>query len=150
MYSKRKLGAGEPSTIPINIDKPDKTLNRMITEDIKKLETIYSEQGNQEYYPFAKSLCSDFRILLERMIECHLLCDVVQRFRRAINTQGKLHKVAKIKDEDCMLFDDFMTKYSRFEHSQSPELPINLPSPNELLHDMTKLKDWYIEFRNRE
>ena len=146
---KENWGAGEPSTIPINMDKPDKTLNRMITEDIKKLETIYSKQGNQEYYPFAKSLCSDFRILLERMIECYLLCDVVQRFRRAIQTQGKLFKVAKIKDEDCKLFDDLMTKYSRFEHSQPPELQIDLPSPDEFLNDMTKLKDWYCEFKKR-
>ena len=76
------------------------------------------------------------------MIECELLADVVQRFRRAVNTQGKLDKLARIRAEDCKLFDDLMTKYSRYEHSQPNEAPVDPPAPDELKADMEALRDW--------
>jgi hypothetical protein len=94
------------------------------------------------YAPLAKAICSDFRILLERMIECELLADVVQRFRRAVNTQGKLDKLARITAADCKLFDDMMTKYSRYEHSQPNEAPVAPPTPDELKADLEALRDW--------
>ncbi len=58
------------------------------------------------------------RILVERMVEDTLLSKVVCRFRRAVHTQKKIASLAKIKPEDCQLIDEFMTKYSRYEHSQ--------------------------------
>jgi len=147
--SNENWGAGEPSQIPINVDKPDKTLNRMINE-MPSLKRIYEEQGSSAYYYPCKAICSDFRILIERTVELKLLGDVVQRFRRAVNTQGKLINVAKVNSSDCKLFDDFMTKYSKFEHSQTQELPISMPTPDELLTDMNNLKSWYLEFDKRQ
>jgi len=85
-------------------------------------------------------------LLLERMIESELLADVVQRFRRSVNTQGKL---ARITAEDCKLFDDMMTKYSRYEHSQPKEAPVAPPAPDELKADLEKLQYWHSEFVNR-
>ncbi len=61
---------------------------------------------------------TDMRILVERMVEDTLLNKVVCRFRRAVHTQKKIASLAKIKPEDCQLIDEFMTKYSRYEHSQ--------------------------------
>ena len=101
------------------------------------------------YEPIAKSICSDYRIILERMIECELLADVVQRYRRAINTIGKINKLSRINDTDCRFFDDMMTKYSRYEHSQPAEAPIPLPDPDELEEDINKLKAWHEEFSRR-
>lgn len=51
--------------------------------------------------------------------------------------------------EDCELFDDLMTKYSRYEHSQAPEAPVLLPSPEELQRDMEGIKEWLTEFKQR-
>jgi hypothetical protein len=59
-------------------------------------------------------------------MENELLTDVVQRFRRGINTMGKIHKLAHISVDDCEMFEDFMTKYSTYEHSQSYEIPEKL------------------------
>jgi len=87
--------------------------------------------------------------LIERFIENKLLGDVVHRFRRAVNTQGKLEKLALITSEDCKLFEGFMTKYSKYEHSQSDELEVNPPMPEELKEDMEILKKWHIEFSKR-
>ena len=76
------------------------------------------------------------------MIELELLADVIQRHRRAINTLGKLGKLADIQPDDCALLEEMMTKYSRFEHAQSAEAPVELPPPEELLEDVATLKKW--------
>jgi energy-coupling factor transporter ATP-binding protein EcfA2 len=142
-------GTGEPGETPLFVKKPEKALNSLINDRLPRARKALSEEGQECYVPIAKSICTDYRILLERMIECHLLADVVQRYRRALNTTGKIDKLAQIKDCDCEFFDAMMTKYSRYEHSQPGELPVALPAPDELQHDMETLRKWYEEFENR-
>lgn len=85
------------------------------------------------------------------MTEVELLADVIQRHRRAINTLGKLEKLADITAEDYKLIDEMMAKYSRYEHAQSTEAPVELPLPDELTEDAKKLKAWRdgLEVRRR-
>ena len=90
------------------------------------------------------------RILVERMVEDTLLNKVVCRFRRAVHAQKKIASLAKIKPEDCQLIDEFMTKYSRYEHSQPSEAPVPLPEPDEIAADLTRLQAWLSEFSGRE
>lgn len=142
-------GTGEPGDTPLFAKKPDKALNQLINDRLSKAKKFFNEYGKEVYEPYAKALCSDFRILLERMIECELIADVVQRYRRAINTMGKIGNLAKISEEDCKYFDELMTKYSRYEHSQPLEAPVALPEPDELETDFNGLKQWQIEFRKR-
>ncbi|MFO7951013.1 MAG: AAA family ATPase, partial [Candidatus Fermentibacteraceae bacterium] len=139
-------GTGEPGDTPLFAKKPHRALNALLNENLARARKAHDEQGQEAYAPLAKAICSDFRILLERMIECELLADVVQRFRRAVNTQGKLDKLARITAEDCKLFDDLMTKYSRYEHSQPNEAPVAPPTPDELKADMERLRDWRSAF----
>lgn len=94
-------------------------------------------------------MCSNFRILLERMIEDVLLYDVVHRFRRSVQTDNKILNLSKITKEDCELFDNLMTKYSKFEHSQSRETPVNMPEPDELETDFEILKAWHDDYIQR-
>jgi len=142
-------GTGEPGDTPLFAKKPEKALNALLNEHLAKARKAHDEEGLVAYAPLAKAICSDFRILLERMIECELLADVIQRFRRAVNTQGKLDKLARITAEDCKLFDDMMTKYSRYEHSQPNEAPVAPPTPEELKLDLEALRDWRTAFVNR-
>ncbi len=142
-------GTGEPGDTPLFAKKPDKALNQLINDRLSKAKKLLNEHGKEVYEPYAKALCSDFRILLERMIECELIADVVQRYRRAINTMGKIGNLAKISEADCTYFDDLMTKYSRYEHSQPLEAPVPLPEPHELETDFTALKNWQTEFKKR-
>ncbi|WP_320007149.1 AAA family ATPase [Maridesulfovibrio sp.] len=142
-------GTGEPGDTPLFAKKPDKALNKLINERLSKAKRLFNEHGKEVYEPYAKALCSDFRILLERMIECELLADVVQRYRRAINTMGKIGNLAKISEEDCSYFDDLMTKYSRYEHSQPLEAPVSLPAPDELEPDFKGLQQWQAAFKAR-
>ena len=142
-------GTGEPGDTPLFAKKPDKALNQLINDRLSKAKKLLNEHGKEVYEPYAIALCRDFRILLERMIECELIADVVQRYRRAINTMGKIGNLAKISEADCKYFDDLMTKYSRYKHSQPPEAPVPLPEPDELETDFTALQDWQAEFKKR-
>ncbi|MBF0262092.1 MAG: hypothetical protein HQL97_09700 [Magnetococcales bacterium] len=142
-------GTGEPGDSPLFAKRPEKVLNTLLNENLAKARKARDEEGQTAYAPLAKAICSDFRILLERMIECELLADIVQRFRRAITTQGKLDKLARITEADCKLFDDMMTKYSRHEHSQPNEAPVVSPTPDELKADLESLRAWRTEFVQR-
>ncbi len=141
-------GAGEPIGPPLQAQKPKKTINLLIAR-VKEARKILADKGKQEYDWIAKGICSEIRITLERLIENDLLADVIQRFRRSITTQGKLHKLAKITASDCKYMDDLMTKYSRYEHSQPGEAPVPLPDPDELEVDLTALAKWRDEFEKR-
>ncbi len=142
-------GTGEPGKTPLQAQKPLQALNSLIDSELPKAKKLYKESGFDAYKTEAKSLCSEFRILVERMVEYELMSDVVQRYRRAINTMGKIGNLTKISEEDCKYFDDLMTKYSKYEHSQPLEAPVPLPEPDELETDFKELKNWRAEFKQR-
>jgi len=141
-------GTGEPGETPLFARKPASALNDLINNRVAIARKLYKEKGQEVYYPYVKAICSDFRTLLERMIEVELLADVVQRYRRAVHTT-KIDKLVKINRNDCNFFDEMMTKYSRYEHSQSDEAPVALPEPDELDKDLNNLKKWYDNFTIR-
>ncbi|PHF12382.1 hypothetical protein COF84_25740 [Bacillus wiedmannii] len=146
---RESWGAGEPGEIPVFAKKPEKVLNTFLNERLPRAKRALLNDGRDEYDLLAKAICSDFRILLERFIENDLLGDIVHRFRRDIQTKGKISKLALICKEDCDMFEGYMTKYSTFEHSQSYETPVNLPEPEEIKKDMEDLREWLKEFKSR-
>ena len=142
-------GAGEPDQTPVWAERPDKIIGRLLGGELGQAKKILNDEGRPKYEPIAKQICSEIRIAVERMVELCLLNDVVQRFRRAIHTQNKIDKLAKIKSEDCKFVDNFMTKYSRYEHSQPDETPTPPPDPDEIERDLNEIKAWFDEFKNR-
>lgn len=143
-------GAGEIGETPLFAKKPEAALKNIKNEKIAKAKKIFNESGSEEYYPHGKALCSDIRILVERIVELDFLADVVQRYRQAVNTKGKVEKLVKIKKEDCDLINDFMTQYSCYEHSQPTESPIEIPQPEELEKDVDNLLMWLTDFNSRK
>ena len=146
---KEPWGSGEIGEIPLFGKSPEKALKNLKNERLVKAKKIYDENGHEDYYPLAKAICSDYRILLERVVEFYFLADVIQRYRRAVNTMGKINKLAKITEDDCKLIDKYMTKYSAYEHSQPLETPPIVPLPDELESDIDVILDWYAEFKVR-
>jgi len=142
-------GTGQPGDVPIFAKKPESALNHLKNERLARARKTLLVEGSEAYYPLAKAICSDFRILVERVIELVFLADVVQRHRRDVKTRGKIQELAKIRTDDCDLVDGFMTKYSRYEHSQSAEAPVELPQPDELEADINCLIAWNSEFKAR-
>lgn|GEM_PF-1904852 len=135
--------------VPLFAQKPDKALKALKDERLAQAKKIHDSDGFEAYRAFGKAICSDFRILLERVVENDFLADVILRHRRAIMTMGKVAKLAKISTSDCELIDKMMSKYSCHEHSQSGEAPGDLPLPEELQKDIQEMLDWHKEFSKR-
>lgn len=135
-------GSGEPGDASIESAKPKASINQHLPERIREARTILDTDGEAAYRIHAQQICSEMRKLVERMIETDLLADVLQRHRRQIKTLNKIEKLADITDDDCRFIDEMMTRYSRYEHSQSAEAPVALPDPNELDEDVAKMKAW--------
>tara|TARA_Y100001937_G_C7133838_1_gene338907 strand:- start:1397 stop:3958 length:2562 start_codon:yes stop_codon:yes gene_type:complete len=143
-------GTGEHSDLPLFAKKPIKAINDLKNNKLIAAKKAFEHDGYESYYPLAKAICSDFRILLERIVESELLADVVARHRRAVNTQGKIHNLTKINKEDCDLIDELMGDFSCFEHSQSEESPVDVPDPCMLEASLIRLIDWLDEFKGRK
>lgn len=141
-------GTGEPSQMLMANKDITSALNGLINDRFRELRKA-EEIGDFDLCEILlKTICSEFRIIVERSIENDLLCGIVQRFQRSVDSL-KLKDLIKLKDTDCILLDSLMTKYSRFEHSQSSEAPVNLPEKSELLSDLIKLKEWRTEYKKR-
>ena len=140
-------GIGEPSETPIHAKKSAPALSELLGRVGRARKVL--ENSSSDYEILAKAICSDFRIVIEHMVELTLLSDVVQRFRRNIITKGKIHQLAKITMNDCQFFDDLMTEYSKYEHSQPSETPVSLPQPENLEKDIKQALAWSIEFEKR-
>lgn len=138
-------------TVPGNIrnQHPRKALNTLKNGPLNLLKKAY-QNGDQDVYDReAKSLCSNFRIIVERCVETILLDEVVLRFRRSVMTGNKLMKLVKITPEDCQLIEDLMTRYSIYEHSQPNELPDTLPDLSDIENDLDRLIIWIDKFSDR-
>ncbi|MBX8521400.1 hypothetical protein K5D37_17180 [Pseudomonas cichorii] len=141
--------AGIVATASARDLKPESAVRGLIDNAITRLKKHQENADVDAYEALGKSACSDFRIIVEKTIEFILLADVVGRFRRAINTQGKLHKVAKVTNEDCLFIDDLMTRYSVFEHAQSDELSSSALELDVFEADVLALQKWIAEFGSR-
>lgn len=143
-------GAGETAEVPLFGKSPEKALNDLKVRRLAQAKNRLQNEGSESSYPLVKAICSDFRILIERFVETYVLAEIVQRHRREVNTKGKIHNLLKVKAQDCDLINELMSKYSRYEHSQSDEAPVEPPEMDELEADMQRLSDWHLEFKGRK
>lgn len=126
-----------------------KKANNLLLNRLAVAKKAGEADGAAAYQRLAQSICSEFRKLLERTIEEDLLNKVVLRHRRGVQTDGRLRDIQGILLEDCKLLDDFMTKYSCYEHSQSSEIPIVIPEEPELRQDLETLGAWRDQLTKR-
>ncbi|CAE6727332.1 hypothetical protein R69658_01646 [Paraburkholderia aspalathi] len=147
--SLRRLGTlvGVVDTLDVRRERPDKGFAKLRDHRLPALRKLL-DAGNVGYDNEMKAVCGDFRILVERSVEKVMLSGLIERFRRSVQTQ-QIRSLAKITPDDCVLVDQMMTKYSRFEHSQSDEVDANLPGVDELADDLKLMIDWIGEFDKR-
>lgn len=144
----RKLGkdSGITAKLSLRDSKPVKAVARIKNEFLPQLRKHVDNGDADTFEREAWQTCSEFRILVEKCIESVLLNEVLVRFRRDIQTKGRLSKLTKIEQSDCDLIDDLMTRYSVFEHSQSDELPAPCPDLQQIEHDVDALASWINAF----
>ena len=140
---------GQVTDLPINLKRTDKAVNDLLNKRLADAKKAFKNGDDIVYENVARSICIDIRVLIERMVEMDLLNEVVRRFCEEVNTKGKISALAKITEEDCSFVDEYMTKYSRYEHSQSEEVIIPLPLPDEIESDLNKIKRFIENVRNR-
>jgi len=147
--SLRRLGplVGVVDTLDVRREPPGKGFAKLRDHRLPALRKLL-DAGDVSYDNEMKSVCGDFRILVERSVEKVMLSGLVERFRRSVQTQ-QIRSLAKITPEDCILVDQMMTKYSRFEHSHSDEVDASLPGVDELAADLAVMIDWIGEFDKR-
>ncbi|WP_024329387.1 AAA family ATPase [Thioalkalivibrio sp. ALR17-21] len=126
-----------------------KTANNNLLNRLDEAKKAGEAGGGDGYRCHAQGICTDFRKLLERTIEDDLLGQIVKRNRRSVQTDNRLKWLPRITGDDCQFIDGLMTKYSAFEHSQSPETPVRIPDEAELREDIESLKAWREEFNKR-
>jgi hypothetical protein len=141
-------GLGEPGE-PLTSERSPQDGLDQLSKRLKDAQSTLEQLGRAKYEEEAKGVCGDLRILIERIIEKILLSGVITRHSREVHTKYKLKDLAKIAPADCALFDNLMTKYSVYEHSQPDETPICLPDPDEIGADIKAVKDWIVEFKRR-
>ncbi len=139
---KEHWGSGEVGETPIPADKPKAALNKLKDTHLLNAKKILESQGSEAYEIAANHICMQIRNLIERIVESTFLAEVIQRHSREVHTKH-IHKLSAIGQDDCALIDKFMTKYSKYDHSQSSELPVNLPLPEEIETDLTELITWH-------
>lgn len=147
----RKLGSSSGIVAKLNLrdSKPAKAAARIKNEFIPQLKKHIDNGDADSFDREARQVCSEFRILVEKCIESVLLNDVLVRFRRDLQTKGRLTALTKIEQSDCDLMDDLMTRYSVFEHSQSDELPAPSPDLPQIEQDIDLLSNWIHDFNKR-
>ncbi|MDZ7743648.1 MAG: AAA family ATPase [Bacteroidota bacterium] len=123
--------------------------NNTLIDRLNQARKFWDSGDSTNYKIHAQSICSDLRKLIERTVEDDLLNEIVRRHRRSVMTQNKLNRLVPIQKEDCEFIDGLMTKYSKFEHSQSSEMTVEVPDEPSLREDLEKLRDWRNEFKSR-
>jgi ABC-type lipoprotein export system ATPase subunit len=144
----RKLGkdSGITAKLSLRDSKPAKAVARIKNEFLPQLRKHVSSGDADAFEREAWQICSEFRILLEKCVETVLLNEVLVRFRRDVQTKGRLSKLTKIEQSDCDLIDDLMSRYSVFEHSQSDEFPAPCPDLQQIEQDVDALSSWIDTF----
>jgi hypothetical protein len=125
-----------------------------LTKRIRRLNDLLQtaqgkyKEGMSEYEPHVSRICNRIRQTVERAIEEVLLGDIVQRFRRSVQTQ-QIKDLSKITLNDCEFLENLMTKYSAFLHDQNPEARVPWPDPQTIRNDIESLDSWRKEFAKR-
>ncbi len=145
----RNRPLGEPTEPTYNgALKMKNALNNLKNRDIALLKKLYKSGEYESYDNGIKSLCSDFRKIVEQGIETDLLSKIVTRFGYSVNTL-RLKYLYIVSQSDVDLFNNMMTKYSAYEHSQSTERPVELPELSDIEADVAAFIAWCDDFGKR-
>ncbi|MBE5937212.1 MAG: hypothetical protein E7265_04185 [Lachnospiraceae bacterium] len=146
------FGRGKTKGVPIDsVVNGGKSLGKLknLKNDkiakLKKMDEYLPEYGEGIHY-----LCQQIRIHVEKCIEDTLLNGVVLRYRKSIQTHGRIMWLSEITQSDCKIIDDMMTKYSYYDHSMADETPLQEFSLEEIERDVDKLITWLTEVNSRQ
>lgn len=149
--SREAKGAGivsdglpwKAQSIEDRIDKLEKTA--------RNAKLLYDNNQEEEYSHQAVSIYNNLRASWERALEDIAFFRIVQRHRDYIETKN-LKKVTVINESDCDAFRIGFKKCCDMVDAHDPSRARNAgtPSPNDILKDISALKDWVTSLRDRQ
>lgn len=145
----RRDPLGQPST-PTYTSQFDmiKALNTLKQNDIPAIRQLHEDENYRVHDMYMLRLCSDIRNIVEEGIERTLLGGIVNRFDLPVYSQ-KIRYLRVINISDIDLFDNMMSKYSQYDHSQPIESPLVFPSLSEIESDIDDLLSCANDLKNR-
>jgi hypothetical protein len=145
------LGRGKNKGVPVesavNGGKSLGKLKNLKNDNLAKLKKL--DENSFEYIEGIHYVCQQIRIHVEKSIEDTLLNGIVLRYRKSVQTQGKIMWLSKINQDDCEIIDEMMTKYSYYDHSMSDELPLQEFTLEEIEQDVDRLIAWLTDITAR-
>ncbi len=144
-------GRGKEKGVPSEVDHFSKQtsgkLKDLKNNNVAKVKKM--DENSSEYTESVHYICQQIRNLVEKSIEDTLLFSVVSRYRQSIQTQ-QISWLSHITEDDCVLIEEMMTKYSHYDHSMSDETPLQEFSIEEIENDLDKLITWIDEIKKRQ
>lgn len=145
------LGRGKNKGVPagsaVNGGQSLGKLKNIKNEKLAKLKKM--DENSCEYIEGIHYVCQQMRIHVEKSIEDTLLNGIVLRYRKSVQTQGRIMWLSKITQDDCKIIDDMMTKYSYYDHSMSDEAPLQEFTLEEIEQDIEHLIEWLTDINKR-
>jgi len=146
------FGRGKTKGVPIdsviNGGKSLGKLKNLKTDKVAKLKKM--DESLPEYSEGIHYICQQIRIHVEKCVEDTLLNGVVLRYRKSVQTQGRIMWLSKITQNDCKIIDDMMTKYSYYDHSMADETPLQEFTLEEIEQDIDELITWLTDVNSRQ
>lgn len=146
------FGRGKKKGVPIdsaiNGGKSLGKLKNLKNDKVAKLKKM--EESLPEYSEGIHYICQQIRIHVEKCVEDTLLNGVVLRYRKDVQTRGRIMWLSKITQNDCKIIDDMMTKYSYYDHSMADETPLQEFTIDEIEQDIDNLIAWLTDVTSRQ
>ena len=116
----------------------------------QEADKLFRTGGPDAYERDAREIYGLLREAWEKAVEEVLLNDVVERFRRSIETK-KVRQLHDISKDDCDAVERGMTECSRWirGHDESPADGAPFPKPADLARNIQELDDWIQRIRKR-
>lgn len=144
---KFPLGCSEPPSFLKDVSLA-KAIGHIRANELPAIKRKQKEGDYITADAMLKSLCSDFRKVIEQGIGQDLLSGIVSRYGREISSL-KLTRLYALTQADITLFHNMMSKYSCYEHSQPIETPLPLPDIADLETDLITMANWAKEYDKR-
>lgn len=148
--SRERIGAGVCSAeLPWVAMKVKKRIG-VLKNDLQENRKLFKTGSRQEYERNATLIYGRLRETWERAFEEVLLNGMVERYRESIQTQ-QIHSLSDITEDDCRIFEEGMTKCSKWlpGHDLAAAENEEIPSPDELEKDISSLENWVATISKR-
>lgn len=143
----RGKNKGVPAESAVNGGQSLGKLKTIKNEKIARLRKM--DENSCEYIEGIHYICQQIRIYVEKSVEDALLNGIVLRYRKSVQTQGRIMWLSKITQDDCKIIDDMMTKYSYYDHSMSDDAPLQEFTLEEIEQDVDLLVAWLTDINKR-